>query len=87
MVEVCFKKEVMERDVLNRIKWDKKLSSKVGDFLICYVEKEGDRLAEVSFNDLSIDGDFIIVDGDKIPMHRIREIKYKGRVVWNKRRI
>ena len=80
-----FKKEVMEKDVLNRIKWDSCFNPE--DFSIHYIDRVTENLKQVNFNDIEIEGDFMRTDDSMIPMHRIREIKCKGKVVWNKRRI
>jgi len=84
-VHEIFKKEVMEKDALNRIKWDSELNK--NDFSVCYLDRISKRLIEAKYNDLLIDGDFLIIEDKFIPLHRIREIRYKGRVVWAKRRV
>ncbi len=80
-----FKKEVMEKDVLNKIKWDQSFDP--GDFSIHYPDRITGQLKQVNFNDIQIEGDFMKTNDSMIPMHRIREIKYKNKIVWNKRRI
>ncbi|MCX6695662.1 MAG: DUF504 domain-containing protein [Candidatus Altiarchaeota archaeon] len=80
-----FKKELLEKDVLNRIHWDEKFNP--AEFTVCYVDRFSMRLTEVAFTDVQLDGDYIVVDGSAIPVHRIRQIKHKGSVVWAKRKI
>lgn len=82
--EVDFSKEVMEKDALNRIIWDSKLRKKEKDFRIYYTHNNA--LKEVNFTEIKIDGDFMLIEDAYIPMHRIRKIKYKDKVVWDKRR-
>jgi len=82
---ISFEKEVMEKDVLNRIRWDLKLNP--CEFSIYYADRTEGKLKHVNFNDIEIEGDFMKIDESMIPMHRIREIWYKDKVVWNKRRI
>ncbi|RLI91913.1 MAG: hypothetical protein DRO94_03035 [Candidatus Altiarchaeales archaeon] len=77
-----FDKEIMERDALNRIKWDPNLNPE--EFYICY--RDGDEIKEVNFSEIGIEGDFIRIGSKQIPMHRIRLIKWKNEVVWNRRR-
>lgn len=81
--EVDFSKEVMEKDALNRIIWDSRLSKKE-NFKICYIHDN--KLKEVNFTEIKIEGDFMLIEETYIPMHRIRKIKYKDKVVWDKRR-
>ena len=80
-----FKKEIMDVDAINKIKWDSHLNS--DDFSILYLDRTAGKLKQINFIDIRIEGDFMKIDDSMIPMHRIREIKYKGKVVWNKRRI
>jgi len=80
-----FGKEVMEKDVLNKIKWDKQLNPK--DFSIRYIDRTSGPLKQVKYTDIEINGDFMKIDDSMIPMHRIREIRYGDKVVWNKRRV
>ena len=80
-----FEKELMEKDALNRIKWDSTLNKE--DFSVCYLDRISKKLIEVRYNELTVDGDFLIIEDKSIPLHRIREIRYKGKVVWAKRRL
>jgi len=80
-----FEKELLEKDVLNRIRYDKRLN--LGGFTVCYMDRFSSRLKEVKYTDLAVDGDYIKIGDSTIPMHRIREIKLKGVVVWAKRRV
>lgn len=78
-------KEKLERDALNRITWDKNLSP--GDFSIRYVDRASQKMKEVDFTDIGLEGDFFRYGDSLIPMHRIRKILCKDRVVWDRRRI
>ncbi len=80
-----FEKELLEKDALNRIKFDKKLNP--GEFEILYLDREGNKLSNVKFSEIEIDGDFFRCNENLIPMHRIRKILQKGKVVWDKRKI
>jgi uncharacterized protein (UPF0248 family) len=79
---VSFDKEVLEKDALYRIMWDKKL--KPGDYSLVYLDCG--NLKEVKFADIKLDGDFFHVEDAVVPMHRVRRILEKGKVVWEKRR-
>jgi len=75
----------MEKDVLNRILWDKNL--KPEEFTICYIDRNKQKLSEIEFNRIELLGDFFRVGEKLIPLHRIRLIKRHGEIVWNRRRI
>ncbi len=77
-----FSKEVMEKDALNRIRWDKRLNPE--DFTIHYLDLG--RLKEINFLEIKLQGDFFSADENMIPVHRIRKITCRGKVVWDKRK-
>jgi len=83
-LKILLSKEKLEKDVINRIRWDTKLNTQ--DFSIRYLDRMKNTLAEVPYTAITIDGDFFKHEESQIPMHRIREIRYKGEVVWAKRR-
>jgi len=80
-MERLFEKEIMEKDALNRIKWDPKL--KPEEFSIHYLDLG--KLKEINFSEIELQGDFFRLKENLIPMHRIRRIAWKGRVVWDRR--
>jgi uncharacterized protein (UPF0248 family) len=80
-MEELFRKEVMEKDALNRIKWDESLNPE--EFTVHYLDLG--RLKEIGFSEIALLGDFFRVGETLIPMHRIREIRWKGEVVWDRR--
>ena len=80
-----FSKEKSIRDILNRLKWDPRFDFR--DVEVVYV----DRVAGKGYSSLSgeeiedVGHKFIFLIGDvMIPMHRVVEVKYKGRTVWSK---
>lgn len=77
-----FDKEPLEKDALSRILWDRNLKSE--DYSLMYLDSG--ILKEVRFTDISVDGDFFSVGDSLVPMHRIRRILCRGKVVWGKRR-
>jgi uncharacterized protein (UPF0248 family) len=78
-----FEKERLEKDVLNRILWDNSLNPV--DFTIHYLDRFREGLVEVRFNDVTLDGDYIVSGESRIPVHRISEVRFKGEVVWRRR--
>lgn len=77
-----FRKEVMEKDVLNRIKWDKRLNP--ADFDIYYLDRITKKLERMKFTDIKFEGDFFCIGESFVPMHRIRKITSKGEIVWSR---
>jgi len=84
-----FKKEIMEKDALNRIKFDPSLNPKEFEILYIDRDKKINTLTKLSFSELILEGDFFKIKDKNtlIPLHRIRKILWKGKVVWDKRRI
>lgn len=80
-----FEKEILEKDALNRIKFDKTL--KPEEFEVCYLDRKDNKLLTVKFSEIKIDGDFFKYKESLIPMHRIRKILWKGEVVWDRRKV
>jgi uncharacterized protein (UPF0248 family) len=75
------------KDFLNKIKWDKSLDA--GDFVIYYLDNVSKKLEAVCFADIKrTEGTFIAVEkeGEEtfIPMHRIREVREKDKIVWKR---
>ena len=79
-----FDKERSERDVHDRIRWDGSL--KPEELTVCYLDRFSLGLKEVRYLDLALDGDYMRVGDSAVPLHRIREVRRQGRVVWAKRR-
>lgn len=75
------------KDFLNKIKWDNDLNEE--DFTVYYLDNVSKKLVGVRFVDIKkIEGSFIVIEKDSeetyIPMHRIREVKEKDKVVWKR---
>jgi uncharacterized protein (UPF0248 family) len=83
-VKLLFEKERLEKDVLNRITWDDSL--KKDSFTVVHLDRVENKLLEIPFSDIAVDGDFFRHEGSLIPMHRIRAVKYNGEIVWARRR-
>ena len=74
-------------DLLNKIKWDKKESPE--DYEIAYFDRISNKKENLKYDEIKkIDGGFIIVEKEdkevNIPLHRIREVKKKGVVIWKR---
>ncbi len=73
------------QDVLNQIKWDKKL--KPDEYAIEYLDF-GKRVSIPYTAIKRVEGLFMIIDKNgeetNIPLHRIRIVKQKGEIVWQR---
>ncbi len=74
-------------DLLNKIKWDKNLNK--DDFSVVYFDRINKNKIEIAFvNIKNIEGNFMVVKRDEeevnIPLHRIKQIKQKGNVIWER---
>jgi len=84
VIKKLFEKEKLEKDVLNRLMWDKQLDGR--DFTLGFLDRFKSKLTELPYNSISLEGEFFKHENSLIPLHRIREIKHKGVVVWAKRK-
>jgi uncharacterized protein (UPF0248 family) len=73
-------------DLLNKIRWDK--TSKPEEYMLVYFDRMAGKSYEVAFTAIGREGNFftIMVNGQKtsIPIHRIRQVKKQGKVVWER---
>ena len=74
-------------DLLNKIKWDKKENPE--DYSIAYFERINNKKENLKYSEIkTIKGGFIVLNKkDKesyIPLHRIREVRKKGVVIWKR---
>jgi uncharacterized protein (UPF0248 family) len=74
-------------DLLNKIRWDKR--EKPEDYAIFYFDRISKKLVKVPFELIKrIEGSFMVVDRNseevEIPLHRIKQVKKKGVVVWKR---
>ena len=74
-------------NLLNKIKWDKNLNPE--EYSIFYLDRITKGLIEIRYNDIKkIEKNFIILEKNNeevnIPLHRIRRVERKGRLVWER---
>ena len=71
-------------EVLNKIRFD--TTVKPEEYTIVYFDRMAEKTEEVKFISIGRKGNFITVlkDGKdySVPLHRIRKIKKKGKVIW-----
>ena len=73
------------KDLINKIKYDKK---EKGDYSLFYIDRIENNYKEIKFKDIKrIEGNFLIINKDKeteIPLHRIKIVKKNGMVIWRR---
>jgi len=74
-------------DLLNKIKWDKRENQE--HYTIHYQDRTENKLREIKYTDIiSIEPPFMLLNINKkityIPLHRIKEIRKQGKVVWKR---
>ena len=70
-------------ETLNKIKYDKNLNKE--DYLIYYLDNIKKKLIEIKFiNIKEISKNFITLEDKEIPLHRLKEIRKKDRLIWKR---
>ena len=74
-------------NLFNKIKWDKK--EKPEDYEVFYFDRGTKELMKLPFSSIKrVEGSFMVIDrhGEEvqIPLHRVREVRKKGVVVWKR---
>ncbi|RLE38994.1 DUF504 domain-containing protein [Candidatus Woesearchaeota archaeon] len=75
------------KELINKIMYDKRENPK--DYTLLYFDRVTRRKVELKFIDIDrIENGFMIVIKDKgeinIPLHRVREVRKKYKVVWKR---
>lgn len=73
------------KDLINKIKWDKRESPK--NYSLVYIDLG--KKKELAYTSIKrLEGNFMIIERNReeteIPLHRIREVKKKGRIIWTR---
>ena len=73
-------------DLLNKLRWDKNLKQE--EYTIVYFDRIAEKGFEVPFTAIARHGNFFVIRlGSKetsIPLHRIRQVKRNGKVIWDR---
>ncbi len=70
-------------EILNKIKWDKNLNKE--EYKIYYLDNIKKKLIEIKFNEIKeITKNFMILGDKEIPLHRIKEIRKKEKLIWKR---
>ncbi len=70
------------KQFLNKIKYSGKFND--AKIVIYYLDRIKNTLISVKYKALKIEGDYFIIEGKEIPLHRIREIRYDGVIMWKR---
>ena len=73
------------KDLINKIKWDKRENPK--DYSLIYIDLG--KKKELAYIDIKrLESNFMIIERNgeetEIPLHRIREVKKKGKIIWRR---
>lgn len=73
------------KDIINKIKWDKRENPK--DYSLIYIDLG--KKKELPYTDIKrLEGNFMIIERNgeetEIPLHRIREVKKKDKIIWKR---
>ena len=75
------------KDLINKIKWDKRENPDW--YSIVYEDRVEKKYKEIKYNEIKkIEGGFMVLDKDgeevNIPMHRVRFVKKKNKLIWKR---
>ncbi|MEW5896411.1 MAG: DUF504 domain-containing protein [Nanoarchaeota archaeon] len=81
-------KMIYIKELLNKIKWDKKEHPQ--EYSLFYYDRIENKLKEIKFAEIKeISKNFLLVEINgketDIPLHRIRKVEKKGKVVWERK--
>lgn len=73
------------KEMLDKVRWDENENPE--DYTIAYRDRE--ELAEITYADIKrIEDEFMIVGvggrETSVPLHRIRQIRKRGEIVWRR---
>jgi len=74
-------------ELVNKIKWDSRETP--SEYSLFYIDRITKRLVEIKYKDIKrIDEGVLVLDRNgeetEIPLHRIREVRKKGEVMWKR---
>lgn len=74
-------------DLVNKIKWDENESPE--DYVLGYEDRVSKKLVEVRFVEIKrTEDNFMVLERNmeevSIPLHRVRVVKKKGEIVWQR---
>ena len=66
-------------ELINKIRWDP--NENPDDYVLVY-DDDGEK--EIKYADMQPEGRFIKIENKEIPMHKIRRVRKKGEIVWQR---
>ena len=76
------------KDMLDKIKWSNKFNS--NNITLTYFDRILNKNIEIKFNEAKIEDSFIILEKDnkisEIPLHRLREVRNNGMIIWSRKK-
>ncbi|MBW2963250.1 DUF504 domain-containing protein [Candidatus Woesearchaeota archaeon] len=75
------------KDLINKIKFDAR--EKKEDYVLFYLDRIEGKLKPIKFKEIKrTEGNFLVLERNseevEIPMHRIKKVEKKGKVVWER---
>ena len=75
------------KELINKIKYDER--EKPEDYVLYYYDRIQDKLKAIKYVEIKrLEGNFMVLERDgeevEIPLHRVKEVKKKGAVVWKR---
>lgn len=71
------------KQLLDKIRWDKRENP--DSYTLYYYDRIKDNLVELRYKDIAdIKDGFIIINKKHIPLHRIKQVKKDGKVIWSR---
>lgn len=70
------------KQFLNKIKYSRKFNK--SEITIYYFDRIKNTLIPIAYKNLKIKDDYIIIQEKQIPLHRIKEIRQKGIIIWKR---
>jgi len=75
------------KEMLDKIKWSNKFEPE--NIILFYFDRIKNKNIGIKYKDIKIDDNYILVrEGlkiTKIPLHRLREIRNKGIIMWKRK--
>jgi uncharacterized protein (UPF0248 family) len=73
--------------LVNKIKWDSR--EKPSEYSLFYIDRITKRMVEIKYKDIKRIEEGVLVlnrggEETEIPLHRIREVRKKGEVMWKR---
>ncbi|MBS3171857.1 DUF504 domain-containing protein [Candidatus Woesearchaeota archaeon] len=76
------------KEMIDKIKWSNKFNPE--DITLTYFDRILNENIIITYKEAKIEDNFIFIEKDnkisEIPLHRLREIKNKGIIIWSRKK-